>query len=1606
MKNLAFLDLETDMQSRILDIGCIRSDSATFHRNTPNELLSFLQSSQYLCGHNIIAHDIPALIKVLGPTAFFSFQIIDTLYWSPLLFPKRPYHRLVKDDKIQSESKNNPVNDALQARDLFWEEVQAFQSLEPALQQILFGLLKDQPAFTGFFHYLAVQFSPINLTDLIQSHFQNEICQSAPLQALIEESPIELAYALMLVRASDRYSITPPWVLNRFPAVGTVLFLLRGKPCLAGCTYCNEAINPLKGLKRFFGFDGFRKYGEEDLQAQAVQAALNQDSLLAVFPTGGGKSITFQLPALMAGEQTRSLTVVISPLLSLMKDQVDNLERKGITDAVTINGLLDPIERSKAIERLEEGSAHILYIAPESLRSNTVERLLLKRPIARFVIDEAHCFSSWGQDFRVDYLYIGDFIKSLQEKKQLADPIPVSCFTATAKQKVIEDIRTYFKEKLNLHLSLFTARASRTNLHYKVFQEEGDNQKYEEVRRLLQQDQRPTIIYVSRTRKAMQLAEKLTKDGFEARAFHGKMTKEEKTENQEAFMAGRVNIMVATSAFGMGVDKSDVGRVIHFEISDSLENYVQEAGRAGRDENITADCYILFNESDLDSHFILLNQTKLDKKEINQIWRAIKDLTKTRNRISQSALEIARKAGWDENVREIETRVLTAIAALEDAGYVKRGQNMPQVFADSILCKSAQEAIGIIQKSDLFQAHQKEKAIRIIKKLFSSKSKRLTTEEDAESRVDYLSDTLGIPRGEVIQLVQHMREAQILADAKDITAFVRKSEKAGQSLKRVKQYAQLEQFLHDRLEESETTYHLKEIHQQYTEQGHEEVGPTALKTLINFWSIKQWVKRQHADFSRHHVALMPLVSKLEWKEKMQQRQALAIELVDYLYGQAALQSNKEADEVLIEFSVKELQEVMEKRGGLYAGKKPSADEVEEALFFLSRIQAIKIEGGFMVVYHRLTIDKIETNNAKQYTTEDYKKLDTHYKQKIQQIHIVGEYAKKMLVSNREALQFVDDYFRLSFSQFLQKYFPGRSRQEEIGRSLTPAKFRQLFGALSPAQLEIIRDGSTPNIVVAAGPGSGKTRVLVHKLASLLMTEDIKHEQMLMLTFSRAAATEFKMRLIDLIGNAAVFIEIKTFHSYCFDLLGAMGTLSQSEAVIRTTVEKIQLEEVEMSRITKSVLVIDEAQDMNADELSMVSVLMQKNPDMRVLLVGDDDQNIYGFRGSDSKYMQQFIEKQQAKKYELVNNYRSKSNLVAFANQWAKKMKDRLKEMPIQPVDEGNGKIEIVEYKQKGFMLPMVESILQGRFAGSTCVLTRTNEEALRIKGLLVHLGIPAQLVQTNEGFGLAQLQELRFFTECLMKDKDGPLISEENWEAARRSFKDAFQASRQYEPCLHLIEDFRAIHPKLMYKSDWKHFLQESKYEDFLRVSQEMIYVSTIHKSKGKEFENVILYLDEFEVDSEEAKRQLYVAITRAKQSLIIHYNRTYLVDIITDELLYTRDNGAYPEPEVLTIGLTLKNVQLGYFEYVQGRIKGLVSGMALRMEEEGLAGPKGLVLKYSNAFKERLKNLDAKGWKPERAMVNYLVYWTDKDKDMESLVVLPELTLRLVKVVSEPEIE
>lgn len=1595
MNSIAFIDTEIEPKSRkILDIGGIKDNGNSFHSNSVADFITFLKGSQFICGHNIFNHDLKYIQKAVNDAGINPSNIIDTLFLSPLLFPTKPYHALLKDDKLQTEDANNPLNDSIKARDLFFDEVAAFQQTDETLKQILYLLLNDKKEFHSFFHFLTYKSNDTNLENLIREKFHAEICEHADLTKIISEHPIELAYCLALINCRNRYSITPPWVLKNYPDIERVMIALRNKPCLMGCVYCNQALDIHKGLKTYFGFNSYRTYADEPLQENAVKAAIDNKSLLAVFPTGGGKSITFQVPALMSGVATKGLTVVVSPLQSLMKDQVDNLEKIGITDAVTINSLLDPIERGKSFERVEDGSASLLYISPESLRSKTIERLLLGRKIVRFVIDEAHCFSSWGQDFRVDYLYIGDFIKQIQEKKNLEETIPISCFTATAKKKVIEDICAYFKEKLSLDLEIFSSNATRTNLQYKVFEKGDEEEKYNSVRDLIEERNCPTIIYVSRTKKAYSLAERLTEDGFNAKPYHGKMDVTEKTANQDAFIRGEVPIMVATSAFGMGVDKKDIGMVIHYEISDSLENYIQEAGRAGRDENITADCFVLFNEEDLGKHFILLNQTKLSIKEIQQVWKAIKDITRFRSSVSNSALEIARKAGWDDNVVEIETRVTTAIAALEDAGYLKRGQNMPRVFANSILSKTAQEAIDKITASKRFEEKQKEKGIRIIKKLFSSKSRKQSNDEAAESRIDYISDHLGIVKEEVINIVNLLREEKILADAKDLTAFIKKGENINRSLNIVETFSKLENFLLPIFEEQEKTFHIKELNEEAEEKNCEDVTPNKIKTIINFWAIKNWIKRQNQEYSKNHVVVLCLHPKEMLKEKLDKRHELAKFIVEFLYAKSNLnisEDDVDKEEVLVEFSVHELKEEFEKRPTLFE-MKITLDDVEDTLFYLSRIDAIKIEGGFLVVYNRLTIERVEQDNYKRYTKDDYQKLNQFYENKVQQIHIVGEYAKKMISDYKNALQFVEDYFQLNYSSFLKKYFPG-SKLDNLKLKMTPNKFKQLFGELSPTQLKIINDNETKYIVVAAGPGSGKTRVLVHKLASLLLMEDVKHEQLLMVTFSRAAATEFKKRLLKLIGNAANYIEIKTFHSYCFDLLGKVGSLEKSDVILKKTIEKIKNKEVEANRITKTVLVIDEAQDMDEDEFNLINTLMEQNEDMRVIAVGDDDQNIYEFRGASSKYLEQFIEEKKAAKHELIENYRSKSNLVEFTNQFVTGIKHRLKDIPIVAKQTDNGRIKVIRYKSNNLITPVVHDICTSALAGTTCVLTKTNEEALQITGLLLKNGMQAKLIQTNDGFSLQNLLEVRFFLSQLNLADDVFVISDDIWDNAKRELRNKFQNSTKLEVCNNIIKDFEATNPKKKYKSDLDVFIRESKLEDFFNENGEIIFVSTIHKAKGKEFDNVFLMLESFNPSTDETRRQLYVGMTRAKQNLTIHFNGNYLDNIKAENLHQIEDRETYLPPNDMAMHLTYKDVWLDYFINRQHLISSMVSGDSLTINGDELLNTNGKsILKFSRLFLTKIEAIKQSGYLPKEGKVNFIIFWKKEDTEQEIKIILPEI--------------
>jgi len=273
MNSIAFIDTEIEPKGKkILDMGAIRDNGNIFHSNSISDFTNFLKGTKFISGHNILLHDLKYIQKYLDDAGINTQDVIDTLFLSPLLFPTRPYHALLKDDKLQSDDLNNPLNDSIKAKDLFFDEVATFNQTGYRLKQIFFILLKDKKEFHSFFDFVEFKSSNENLEKLIQEEFSSKICSQVNLSPIVDKHSIELAYCLALINCTNTYSITPPWVLRNYPEVERIMFLLRNKPCLSGCTYCNQALDIHKGLKRYFGFDSYRTYAGEKLQEQAVKA--------------------------------------------------------------------------------------------------------------------------------------------------------------------------------------------------------------------------------------------------------------------------------------------------------------------------------------------------------------------------------------------------------------------------------------------------------------------------------------------------------------------------------------------------------------------------------------------------------------------------------------------------------------------------------------------------------------------------------------------------------------------------------------------------------------------------------------------------------------------------------------------------------------------------------------------------------------------------------------------------------------------------------------------------------------------------------------------------------------------------------------------------------------------------------------------------------------------------------------------------------------------------------------------------------------------------------------------------------------------------------------
>lgn len=359
-----------------------------------------------------------------------------------------------------------------------------------------------------------------------------------------------------------------------------------------------------ENLKKYFGYDKFR-IGQEEI----INAILKGQNVLAVLPTGGGKSICYQLPGLLMP----GLTLVISPLISLMKDQVEALQKRGIK-AEHLDSSMSFHEQNIVFDRCLTGECEILYVSPERLQNLDFLKFSQKVEFALVAVDEAHCVSQWGRSFRKEYYEIPSFIFTLSRK-----PI-VAAFTATATPQVRKDILQHLALK---NAKVFVQGFDRPNLQFYV--KHTGNKELTIIEFLQKHQNESGIIYCSTRQQVMDLEKVLQRAGYSVCRYHGGLTPTERQNNQNAFLENRYQIIVATNAFGMGIDKKDVRFVVHYNLPLTVEGYYQEAGRAGRDGK-KADCLLLFNPVDIDICLGLIEEGDRGKDVVAMEKELLKDM--------------------------------------------------------------------------------------------------------------------------------------------------------------------------------------------------------------------------------------------------------------------------------------------------------------------------------------------------------------------------------------------------------------------------------------------------------------------------------------------------------------------------------------------------------------------------------------------------------------------------------------------------------------------------------------------------------------------------------------------------------------------------------------------------------------------------------------------------------------------------------------------------------------------------------------------------------------------------------------------------------------------
>ena len=1538
------LDLEVGVRdSRIHAFAGVRSDTGQYLTG-PNsaglaralvKLDRLADGADFILGHNLIDFDLPHLKAASPGLRLFRLPAGDTLRLNPLAFPRNPYHHLVKhyqDGGLRRGRINDPELDSRLALKVFDDQMNTLRK-SPSDLLTAWHWLTTSDGSEGFgrvFSSLRNSHRPSDAeaSAAIHRRLADKSCQTCAWEVIADATRYGwgLAYALAWLSVSGGSSVMPPWVRHQFPEAGRLVKRLRDTACPdSDCRWCRERHDARKELTRWFRFPDFRPEPSDEngqpMQRSIVEAVMARKHVLGILPTGAGKSLCYQVPALSRYDKTGALTVVISPLVALMADQVAGLEAKGIGSCVTINGLLSMPERADALDRVRLGDAGIVIAAPEQLRSVSFRRALDQRAIGGWVLDEAHCLSKWGHDFRPDYRYVGRFIR----EKAGDDPVPpVVCLTATAKPDVKTDIVEYFQAELGIDLKVFDGGTRRTNLGFDVVPT-SSGEKFAAVHQILDADlpadeSGGAIVYCATRRQSEELAAFLQAKGVAADHFHGGLPPETKKNVQESFIRGDLRAIAATNAFGMGINKPDVRLVIHADIPGSLENYLQEAGRAGRDQQ-RARCALLYTQDDVERQFGMSARSRLTRREIHGVLRALRNLDRKKRLDGQVEATAGEILGEDdEKVFERDsntddTRVRTAVAWLEEAVLLTREENRVQVFPSSLRVSSVAEARARLEKSDITRGYRRQ--------LLTIAETLVEADADEGISTDELMTATGLTSEGVRGALYDLERLGIASNDTVLTAFVHTGVLRA-SLRRFEQVAALESDLIAHLRETTpdmstgdtSMLHLRLATQRLKDEGHPHALPEHLWRIVRSIAadgrgdgggggslgVRRW------DAETVQVTLQRAWGALERTAEL--RRAAARRLLDHLL--ATLPQGSRGTDLLAETTLGKLLAAVQSDIILRSEVKDPGKLMDRALLWLHEQEVIRLNKGLAVFRQAMTIHLKPESRG--FVQADFASLKLHYDEQVLQIHVMAEYAQQGLASMAHALRLAMDYFARHEEDFLDRWLPNRAT--ETSRQTTPESWRAIVESLNnPVQRRIVADDrEQTNVLVLAGPGSGKTRVLVHRIAYLLRVKRENPRGILALAYNRHAAVEIRRRLADLIGDDARGVTVFTCHALAMRLVGAsfsgranrliegdfQEVLRQATALLRG--EGLPPDEADENRARLLAgfrwILIDEYQDIGLDQYELISALAgrtlaEEDDKLSLFAVGDDDQNIYAFNGASVEFIRRFEADYGAKPAFLIDNYRSTSHIIAAANAVIQPARSRMKTGHPITIDRtrskessggawaaldpvARGKVQILSAGDNPISQAQVVVAELERLSGltpnwewSACAVVARDWSYLDpVRSLCELQGVPVEMA--NEDFsGFWHLRETRALRDWLHQQDSQLVRSGEvaDWLAARP--KSQWVALLEEAVTDYALETGRA-ETSLDYFIEW---LAEWGRE--FRRRQGGLLLTTAHRAKGLEFDHVVVLDGAWDrigdgEDRDSPRRLYYVAMTRARQTLTL----------------------------------------------------------------------------------------------------------------------------------------